>query len=41
LKPSSPPKQRRPKAPALMQTGIFVTFRMEKLQVFENEFFET
>jgi hypothetical protein len=37
----TPPKQRRLKGPALMQTGIFMTFCVENLQVFENEFFET
>jgi len=37
----TPPKHRRPKGPALMKTGILMTFRMEKLQVLENEFYET
>jgi hypothetical protein len=37
----TPPKQRQPKGPALMQTGNFMTFCVENLQVFENEFFQT
>jgi hypothetical protein len=37
----TPPKQRRPQGPALMQTGVVINLRMENLQVFENEFLET